>query len=396
MTTVTDRLRIPTSASGLYLSALAALSVAATLLIAPVLPRIAAHFQTYPHATELAMVALTLPPLTVGLTSPFIGHIADRFGRIRLLYISLMIYGLLGVLPMVLDNLYQILLSRIGVGLAEAGIMTAGTTLIGDYFSGPDRERWVSRSVSVSSISAVVFLVLGGALGQQDWRLPFLVYAIAFPAIPVGLLLLHEPKARPEEDTTVQLRLPWSALRGLYVTSFLVAILFFVVPIQLPFLLTSRGYTSTQTIGLVTAASTAAIIAGGLLFQRMARRPLKANLGLALLLVGIGLAATACERGLGTTLVGVVISGLGCGIMLPAMLTSIMSHLPFNLRGRGVGVWNTVFFIGNFASPLVVMGLSHQLAGLALAFAALAVAAGLAGALTLVLAFLPPRMVRSF
>ena len=54
-------------------------------------------------------------------------------------------------------------------------------------------------------------------------------------------------------------------------------------------------------------------------------------------------------------------TGLGCGITLPAILTSIMAKLSFDQRGRGTGGWQTAFFVGNFLSPVIVLGLTAKL-----------------------------------
>ena len=63
--------------------------------------------------------------------------------------------------------------SRAGVGLAEAAIMTCATTLIADYFDGRRRDRYLGLQVVFTSISAVVFIGLSGALASTDWRTPF-------------------------------------------------------------------------------------------------------------------------------------------------------------------------------------------------------------------------------
>ena len=38
----------------------------------------------------------------------------------------------------------------------------------------------------------------------------------------------------------------------------------------------------------------------------------------------------------------------------PALLAWAQSKLPFEHRGRGMGIWTCAFFLGQFSSPLVV------------------------------------------
>ena len=117
-----------------------------------------AHFAEVPGSAVLVPVVLTLPALVIALLAPFAGIIADRLGRKPLLLASMLLYVLCGVLPLWLESLPAIVLSRAGIGLAEAGIMTCCTTLMGDYYSGARRERFVA----MLDLVAAKRLELGG------------------------------------------------------------------------------------------------------------------------------------------------------------------------------------------------------------------------------------------
>jgi MFS family permease len=64
------------------------------------------------------------------------------------------------------------------------------------------------------------------------------------------------------------------------------------------------------------------------------------------------------------TSISLIIASFGCGMLLPTMLTWIMSVLPNNVRGRGTGFWTGVFFFGQFAAPIVVAALQSKLGAL--------------------------------
>uniref|UniRef100_UPI000F046AC2 MFS transporter n=1 Tax=Pseudomonas viridiflava TaxID=33069 RepID=UPI000F046AC2 len=115
-----------------------------------------------PGATVMVPIALTLPVLVIAVTATFAGVIADRLLRKPMLLWAMLLYGLCGLLPLWLDSLPAIVLSRAGIGLAEAAIMTGCTTLMGDYYSGAKRERLFAMQMVATSLSAAVFIAAGG------------------------------------------------------------------------------------------------------------------------------------------------------------------------------------------------------------------------------------------
>jgi MFS family permease len=62
-----------------------------------------------------------------------------------------------------LTNLFQIIGSRFVLGIFEAVIMTVSTALIGDYFKGDAREKWIGIQIGAVSVSAIILIALGGA-----------------------------------------------------------------------------------------------------------------------------------------------------------------------------------------------------------------------------------------
>ncbi len=380
-----------TVAQGILLCLLSTLSVAAALLIAPVLPAIAAAFPHDPQAQTKSVLALAVPALVVAVTAPFAGQLVDRMGRKGILLLSLVLYLASGLLPFVLNDLNQIILSRLGVGLAESGFMTASTALIGDYFKGPRREHWLVVQTSTASIAAVVLTAVGGILGGYGWRTPFAVYGLALLFLPLVMLLVREPKKDVVAHDVPAGKFPLGAVLPLYVIGLFAAILFFLVPIQTPFLLTQRGMGAPQVIGLTSAAGGIAVPVGGLVFKALSKWRLSHVLSLAFGLIAAGLGLFVGDGRYAVTCAGIVITGIGCGITLPAVLTAIMSKLAFAQRGRGTGGWQTAFFLGNFASPVIVLALTARLGGLPTAMLALSAAAAGAFLISLVAGLLPAR-----
>lgn len=333
------------------------LPVLGAVLLAPVLPRMQAQFADEPLVAVLVPVSLTIPALVIALLAPFAGLIADRLGRKPLLLGSMLLYSLFGLLPLWLESLPAIVASRAGLGLAEAGIMTCCTTLIGDYYQGSRRERLFALQMVCTSLSAALFIALGGALGQDDWRTPYTLYAVGLLMLPLMAWLLWE--RQPGETVVVEnAGFPWAALLPLYLFTLLAGVSLFIVPVQAGFLLGLLHIDSPQQIGMVMGANQLGVLLGALSFRLLARCARQHLLLMAFAIAGIGgLLMARADTPLLLTL-AVALNGLGIGLMLPTLITWVMAQASFAQRGRATGGFTAALFAGEFISPLVVLGLT--------------------------------------
>lgn len=335
------------------------LPVLGAVLIAPILPRMQQHFAGTPGAEVLTPIALTIPALMIALLAPFAGIIADRLGRKPLLLGSLVLYTLCGLLPLWLESLPGIVASRAGLGLAEAGIMTCCTTLMGDYYQGARRERLFALQMVATSLSAAVFIALGGALGQDDWRVPFVLYASGLVLLPIMAWMLWEPRAAEVSHQHSESEgFPWSALLPLYALTILAGVSLFIVPVQAGYLLNLLHVNSPQQIGMTMGANQLGVLAGALLFRLLSGLRRQHLMLLAFATAGMGGLLMAQAGNHALVIVAVLINGLGIGLMLPTLITWIMSRVSFTQRGRASGGFTAALFAGEFISPLVVIAIT--------------------------------------
>ena len=362
------------------------LPILGAVLIAPVLPKMQDHFASVPGAKALVPLALTVPALALALLAPFAGVIVDRVGRKRLLVVATVLYALFGTAPLWLDSLGGIIASRALVGVAEAAIMTCCTTLIGDYYSGRQRVKYLALQTMCASASATVFFVIGGAAGSAGWRVPFWMYAVSLVLAPLMALVLPGPAARAagdevpaEAEAQARSAFPWRQLAGICALTFFGAMVFYTVPVEMAYLLDDLGVENPGVIGLATAIASASTVGGAITFARLRRSPdpmLPAVL--AVCAVGFGVMFLADSAPL--LVVGAVVNCVGTGMLLPALLTSAMSRLSFEDRGRGTGLWTAAFFGGEFVCPLVLLAGEAAVGSLAGAVGLLGLAAALVAA----------------
>ncbi|MFC4069586.1 MFS transporter [Actinoplanes subglobosus] len=360
------------------------LSVLGAVLIAPVLPQMADHFAGTPGADVLVPIVLTVPALIIGLTAPFAGFIADRIDRKRVLIIAMIGYTIFGTAPLYLESLGSIIGSRVLVGLCEAAIMTCCTTLIADYWSGPRRSRYLGLQTLLASVSATVFLGVGGALGSSGWRAPFWLYLVAgVLAVPMALFI-WQPAAGGER--TALPPVPWRQLRVPCLVTLAGGIVFYALIVELSFVLDEVSVTATATIGALSALmSLATAIAAGS-FAKLSHRTPRELLPVAFGLSAAGLLVIWSSASVPVITVGAVLTGAGTGLLLPVLLTWATNGLSFAERGRGTGLWTGTLFIGEFLSPVLIMGIAGAAGGLRPALGVLGVLVALlaAGSLAIV------------
>ncbi|MFB4297646.1 MFS transporter [Actinomadura sp. NTSP31] len=361
------------------------LPILGAVLIAPVLPKMQDAFGDTGAAKVLVPLVLTIPALALALLSPFAGVIVDRLGRKRLLVVATVLYALVGTAPLWLDSLGAIVASRVLVGVTEAAIMTCCTTLIGDYYSGRVRDRYLALQTMCSAASATVFFVLGGAAGSAGWRAPFWLYGVGLliaPAMAAVLPSTAPAAADPVERTPRPF--PFRRMAGICALTVFGALVFYTVPVEMSYLLDDLGVTATGAIGAATAAASVATVLGSVAFTRLSGST-AARLPAVLAVCAAGFAVMALAGNAVVLVAGAVINGLGAGVLLPSLLTLAMSRLHFADRGRGTGLWMAAFFAGEFACPLLMLAGEAAAGTLAASVGLLALATGVVAAALLLL-----------
>ncbi|RFA07264.1 MFS transporter [Subtercola boreus] len=346
---------------GVILLAGSCMPVLAATLITPVLPSMSEYFADTPGAATLVPLLIGIPALVVAILAPFAGSIVDRFNRRTILLVGLVLYALVGTMPLYLDSLYAIAASRLAVGVAEAAIITCCTTLLGDYFSGQRRNRYFGLQAVVTALAATVFFALGGALGATGWRTPFWVYAGSLIIFAFMIPLISQPigNAHSTSQRAGLPPIPWARIAGPCIVAVFGGVVFYAVIVQLSYVLTGIGVSATAIIGLASAVASLATAAGAISFRRLARLQAKRLLPLGFTLAAIGLVVIwIAGSSFALVLVGAIVASAGTGILLPTMLTGAVAGLSFEERGRGTGLWQSAFFLGQFLSPLAVLALT--------------------------------------
>jgi len=371
--------RRPGFLQGIMLLLPITMSVMGIVLLVPVLPEIMKEFSGTPGSQYLVQLGiLTMPAGCVLLFSPPAGVLSDRFGRRSLLLGAMVIYAFMGIAPIFLHNIWAIITSRVGVGICEAVIMTTSTTMISDYFKGAARERWMASQTAVASTSALFLFQIAGWLGSAyGWRGPFAIYLFSL-VLAIGVALFtwepaHEaaPSTGAAAATGTGVPMPWRRLIGICAVTLMASVMFYTYQTQAGLALDQLGIHDAGQRGTATMIASLGVPIGTVLFWAATRLQLAALICLEFLLIGVTYVYMGQAADVHGFTVAAFANQLGCGLILPTMLTWATHGLPFEIRGRCTGWWTGAFVAGQFLSGGIMTFLAGWLGGVLKALAAL-------------------------
>lgn len=362
-------------------------------LLIPVLPSIRAALDTTALRTGLLITAFSVP---AGLTIPLAGALSDHVGRKAVIVPALLLFGLGGLVAgaagWLTPHPYPWLVAgRILQGIGGGGTYQIALALAGDLYRRASRARAMGFLEAANAAGKVVSPVLGGLTALVAWFAPFLVYpALSWPAAAAVAALVPEPeRGRPRRASRYLrglrdvFRRRGASLAAAFLAGGTMLFMLFGVLSWLSDVLESRfGLRDLQralliAVPVVVAAATS-LLAGSLW---LARRPAAARaavvagtLLVAAALAGLALARSAGQAGL-TALASVL--GLGYGLALTGVNTSVTGAAASEERGLVTALYGTVRFMGAaFGPPAFDVGAR---AGLVAAFAGAAAWTALVG-----------------
>jgi MFS family permease len=350
------------------------LPIIGILAFAPNLPTLFKQFEGIRFAPVLVPMVITISALGIATFSPLMGVVADRWGRRRLLIAALTVYGLMGTFPFFLDNLYAIIACRAIVGVAEAGIMTTGNALMGDYFPGAERHKWLGLQSIVGPIVASAMILAGGALGSIDWHAPFLLYALGIPVLLLVLTVMWEPQPALQEtgdSAKPHSHFPWPAMALIGAVTLFTSLLYYVQIVQLGVVFSALGLDSPARISVFITIASLGVLVGGWSYRKLGRKHIGWLLALIYTSYGIGFTGLGLGPEPRMGIAFALFCQFGNGLAVPALINWALNAFDFSHRGRGMGLWNSCFFVGQFLSPMLVGGVIAVVGGVLSAVAAL-------------------------
>lgn len=325
----------------------------ATLLssvaVTTTMPHLKEHFNS-PYIEFYARLMLTAPSLAIAFLAPFMGKFINKLGKRNSAILGFVLFVVFGSAGLYLNSIELLLVSRFLLGIGIAIVMIVSTTLVGDYFEGEERYKFMSIQNSFIAGGGVVFVVGGGILTDIFWRLPFSVYLLGLLFIPAVLLHIYDVKA---QDTEAKSKID-KRLYIIYLLAFLYMSFFFIMPTQMPFLMMNVYNASGKLAGFIIATSFFASSIGALFYSQLKSKFSFSKLYvMAIMLVSFAMILIGFVADVYLFFITSFILGFGGGIAMTNMPAWMLSYTNLSQRVKASSFLVSSFFLGQFFSPFL-------------------------------------------
>lgn len=325
-------------------------------LISPILPDLRGVFGISDSAAGLLITAYTLPGIFL---TPFVGLVADRFGRRRVIVPLLVTFGVAGAAISFAGSFTEVLTLRFVQGIGGSALVTLAVTLIGDVYEAGQRDAVMGVNGSTIGIGAASYPLLGGALGAVRWQAPFLFFGVSVLVGIVAAVALVEPEGEPSSGVREYLSrlravavLPeaLAIFAALFVTFF---IFYGAVLTALPLLLSDEFGLGATEIGPILSTMSVAMALVSSQYGKVSgwrSAPELVALGFVLFgtsLLGLWLAPSPVLVG-----AALLLSGAGFGIVMPSIDTAIVTLVSGELRAGMMGMRTSLLRLGQTLGPV--------------------------------------------
>lgn len=324
-------------------------------MISPVLPELRVVFDVTDAQVGLVITAYTLPGIFL---TPFIGVLADRVGRKRVLVPLLFTFGISGI-AMAFTTSFAVLLGlRLVQGVGASALVMLAITIIGDLYEGSTRRTLIGLNSTMLGSGAAFFPVIGGGLAVIYWGLPFAFFGVGILVGLVAVFVLEESGDGEVMDTRAYVTLMLEVTRtpkalGVFLAIFGIFFIHFgAVVTALPLLMNDGFGLSSGEIGLVLAmvAVSSAFVSSQ--FGRLSEwRTPQQLIGLGFLIFGASLFVVWLAPNpyiIGGGLLGF---GVGLGTVMPAVETLIVTLVSDDLRAGIMGLRTSMLRLGQTLGP---------------------------------------------
>lgn len=347
-------------------------------IVFPVFPEMVDKLNLDPR---WAGTLVSIHALTSALSTPILGVLADRIGKLKVLLPCLLLYAVFGVSTAFFTTMPLLLASRGLLGVASGGIAAAAIGILSGIYEGEARSRILGYATSAMTLAAIVFPVLGGWVGGVQWQSAFYMYALGVPLAVGAAIYLKEIVAESAVLEGKQKQQLGKVLQNidiitLYLFIGATGMIVYTVVVYSPLYLKQTINADPKLNGFVLAIRlVGAVLVSAFAASRVAQRAGRHRaVAFGFSLMAITLAIFPFLTDLVLIIPTAILFGAGFGLITPNLYDALADLAPLEVRASVLAIGTGFNSLGQFISP-VILGQIWKYAGLPMVFY---VAAGMA------------------
>lgn len=156
------------------------------------------------NITFMSGLVASAPGITNLLVAPYFGRLGDKIGQKKVLLTGLVASFIFFVLMGFTQNIYQVVILRLFIGVSDAAILPSVLALLSINIPGEIKGRVFSYNQSAQSLGAVTGPLVGSAVAVSlDYRYVFLVSSL-FIVVNVINNAINERRLKLKEEMSSQ------------------------------------------------------------------------------------------------------------------------------------------------------------------------------------------------
>lgn len=325
--------------------------------ITPAFPQIIKHYNLTVEQIGYLITVFTLPGIFL---SPFMGILADRYGRKAILVPAMLLFGIAGFLCAFQTNYENLLWMRLLQGIGAASLGMLNVTLIGDLFEGKKRIQAMGYNASVLSVGTAAFPAIGGLLASFQWEYAFFLPITILPFAFVVLFRLRTPKIRSKVLMKEYLGKVWKTINrkkvwGLSLLSIMVFIVLYGAILSFfPILMEARFQANALMIGFaMSLMSISTAICSSQLAAVRKFLDSQQLLYLSSVCYAISLVLLSFASSWFILILAILLFGVAQGFFIPNVQTTLVGLASLTERAAFMSVNSMVLRIGQTLGPIV-------------------------------------------
>ena len=344
-------------ASLLSISMVIAGGPAASFLI----PLIQASFTN--QSTSAIELIATIPNFGILLFVLLSNFVLKVIGRRNTVLLGLSIALVSGLIPVIADNYYLILLSRFFFGVGMGMYNALAVSLITQLYDGNEQASLMGFQSALSFIGSTTMTLIVGHLTKFGWHTSFLAYALTLLPLVLFALFVKIPESEFETNEPLEKEKKAKetvnmATIGMMILAFTIFALFFVIMLKSATFLVETGIGKPEDAAKTLSTITMVGIGVGLLYGKIYKVLKQWVLPIGLTGMGLGFMIILFSNSVAMVMVGTIVSGLFYSMAAPFLFMLVGKLAPKNSINLATALYLVGVNLGVFLSPIINSWLS--------------------------------------